>query len=401
LRAFAALTSMCLLGVNLASAQETGPHLLLTARRLHRLKLDRQRQTDRWLNFEQRVKSTDDSPQRGFELALFYAVSGDESTGRAAVAWAIAHPRETEQRLLVADWCAPVLTSSERESLSSAAPSGSDPADLARNLLFQSVVRGQDPTAEFKSAWDAALKSLKKDPAAWRPEQLYSLYEAIAAMQTNFHTDLRRENSDLFSQLPAVFLLSLSPEQLQQPAWRTRMAGLIMVNVDPNLQASSFVQGWAMEDPKQQKEGPGVAYEFLWADPYLPGLGYFNMEPWVYLRDSGFLIARINWEPEACSIKQTPGKFESAHCDANVQSRPTNFGKLLLLPISEPCISVKSDPSRTTILSGLRPGSEVSWKTDGNTRTGIADASGLLRLPFDAVGRVCGSHQVHGRAASQ
>ena len=117
------------------------------------------------------------------------------------------------------------------------------------------------------------------------------------AMQTNFHTDLRRENSDLFSQLPAVFLLSLSPDQLQQPAWRTRIAGLIMVNVDPNLQASSFVQGWAMEDPKQQKEGPGVAYEFLWADPYLPGLGYFNMEPWVYLRDSGFLIARSNWEP--------------------------------------------------------------------------------------------------------
>jgi hypothetical protein len=393
LRLLAALTWMSVLGLNVANAQEgSGPRLLLTSRRLHRLKLDRQRQTDRWLNFEQRVKGTEDSPQRGFELALFYAVSGDESTGRAAVAWAIAHPLETEQRLLVADWCGAVLTAAERETLSSAAPPASDPADLARNLLFQAVVRGQDPTADFKSAWDTALKSLKKDPSAWRPEQLYSLYEAIAAMQTNFHTDLRRESSDLFSQLPAIFLLSLSPEQLEQPSWRTRMAGLIMVNVDPNLQASSFVQGWAMEDPKQQKQGPGVGYEFLWADPYLPGLGYFNMEPWVYLPDSSFLIARAGWEPQACSIKQTPGKFEPLHCDPNIQSRPATFGKLVLLPMRQPCTSVKSDPSRTVILAELRPGSEVSWKIDGNTRNGTADAAGLLRLPFDAVGRVCKSH---------
>jgi hypothetical protein len=391
LRWFAALAWLSLFGLNLATAQETGPRLLLTSRRLHRLKLDRQRQTDRWINFEQRVKTTPESPQRGFELALYYVVTGDESTGKAAAAWAAAHPLETEQRLLVADWCAPALRPEDREKLSSAAPETSEPADAARNLLFQSVLRGQDPSAEFKTAWDAALKSLKEDPSAWQPEQLYSLYEAIAAMQMNFHTDLRRENSDLFSQLPAVFLLSLSPKQLEQPTWRTRMAGLIMVNVDPNLQASSFVQGWAMEDPKEAKEGPGVGYEFLWADPYLPGLGYFNMGPWVYLRDAGFLIARTGWEPEACSIKQTPAKFESLHCDASIRSRPANFGKLVLLPVSDPCVLLKPDPSRTTILSGLRPGSEVSWKTDGKTRTGVADASGLLRLPFDAVGRICRS----------
>ena len=31
-----------------------------------------------------------------------------------------------------------------------------------------------------------------------------------------------------------------------------------------------------MEDPKMATDGPGVAYEFLWANPYLPGLGYHN-----------------------------------------------------------------------------------------------------------------------------
>lgn len=386
------LTSACLLSV--ANAQQAGPHLLLTPRRLHRLKLDRQRQTDRWMNFEQRVKSVTESPERGFELALYYAVTQDEQAGRAAVSWALAHPSEIEQRLLVADWCAQTLSAADQESLTDVPRVPGISADLAgaaRNLIFQSIIRSQDPSAEFKSAWDAALRSLKNDPSMWRPAQLYSLFEALDAMQTSFHTDLRRDDSELFSQLPAIFLLSLSPEQLEQPEWKTRLAGLMMVNVDPNLQASSFVQGWAMEDPKQQKEGPGVAHEFLWANPYLPGLGYYNMEPWVYLRDSGFLIARTNWDSGACVIKRTAAKFEAERCAPDVQTMPATFSKLTLLPMTQPCVQVKQNANRTTILSGLKPGSEVSWRNESNKRTGIADSAGLLRLPFDAVGKICKS----------
>ena len=37
------------------------------------------------------------------------------------------------------------------------------------------------------------------------------------------------------------------------------------------------------------REGPGVAYEFFWADPYLPGVGYQNLDPWVYDRPGGSL----------------------------------------------------------------------------------------------------------------
>ena len=44
--------------------------------------LDRQRQTPRWINFADRIENEPKSPERGFELALFYAVTGDESKGR-------------------------------------------------------------------------------------------------------------------------------------------------------------------------------------------------------------------------------------------------------------------------------------------------------------------------------
>src|SRR5438270_2219228 len=60
------------------SAQTEPPRLLLTPKRLKRLQRDRERQTERWINFEKRVNAVPDSPERGFELALYFAVTHDE-----------------------------------------------------------------------------------------------------------------------------------------------------------------------------------------------------------------------------------------------------------------------------------------------------------------------------------
>ncbi len=376
----------------LSPAQKNDPHLLLTPRRLHRLKLDHDRQTDRWNNFEQRVRTVTDSPERGFELGLYYAIARSEQAGRAAIEWALAHPSEIRQRQLVADWCAPLLSAVQHDTLSAASGTltgATDPIRTARESLFQSVLRGQKPPGDFRTAWTGALRMLQQDPASMQPDQLYGLFEIIDAMQTNYRVDLRRDDADLFSKLPEIFLLELSPEQLEHPAWKTRMAGLMMVSVDPNLQASSFVQGWAMEDPKQQKDGPGVGYELLWANPYLPGLGYYNMDPWVYQPNTGFLIARMAWEPDACWIKQTPRGFESQRCPANVQTATAAFGKLTVRPLEGRCLTVKHDLNRTVILSGLKPGAVLTWQSAEAKRSGTADPSGLFLLPFDAYGKVC------------
>src|ERR1700722_16128286 len=81
-----------------------GPKLLLNAQRLRRLKRDRERKTVRWVNFENRVNNVPDSPERGFELALYYAITGDEAKGRGAVEWALSH-EVARQSALVLDWC--------------------------------------------------------------------------------------------------------------------------------------------------------------------------------------------------------------------------------------------------------------------------------------------------------
>ena len=147
-----------------------------------------------------------------------------------------------------------------------------------------------------------------------------------------------------------------------------------------------------MEDPKQQKDGPGVGYELLWANPYLPGLGYYNMDPWAYEPNTGFLIAPARlWQPDACWIKQTPRGFESQRCPANVQTAMAAFGKLTVRPLEGRCLTVKHDLNRTVILSGLKPGAVLTWQSAEAKRSGTADPSGLFLLPYSMLTERCAS----------
>src|SRR5580692_6591147 len=109
LRAYALLAaslSLTPLGAqNPLAAQKASPRLLLSASHLRRLERDRERQTERWINLSQRVAAAADSPERGFELALVYAVTHEEAAAEEAIRWAANHPLEYRQIALIADWC--------------------------------------------------------------------------------------------------------------------------------------------------------------------------------------------------------------------------------------------------------------------------------------------------------
>ncbi len=62
------------------------PRLILTAQRLRLLKRERERESQRWRQFELLVKGGASLPEPGFALALYYAVSGD-SAQRASGRW--------------------------------------------------------------------------------------------------------------------------------------------------------------------------------------------------------------------------------------------------------------------------------------------------------------------------
>ena len=136
-------------------------------------------------------------------------------------------------------------------------------------------------------------------PGCSRRETLYEMCEFLLAARSSTRNDLRNDEPQFFSHLPKEYLLSLKPEQVEHPDWMAHIAALALVSIDPNLENSQFLQGWAMEESQMLRDGPGVAYEFLWADPYLPGIAYQNMDPWTY-DAAGSLFARANWDAKSC-----------------------------------------------------------------------------------------------------
>jgi len=373
-----------------ASDDRAAPPLLLTAKRLHRLKLDAQRQTERWSNFEQRVKTVTDSPERGFELALYSEVTGNADACRGAIEWGKAHATEHRQIALILNWCHAGIATADRRLLLSAPlqKDSAQPFTSARDALFIDVVQGRASRESVRQQWAQLLPLIQRDPRVCLPE-IYALFEFLDVAQKSYRADLRQDDARLFSTLPYIFLLSIHPSDLDHPDWKTRAGGLMMVNVDPNLQGSSFIQGWAMEDPKMARDGPGVAYELLWANPYLPGLGYYNMDLFAYDPGSSLLVARKSWDANSCWISAFHGHVDSLQCPPALLDSAASFGRLTVLPLKEQCVPVKEQANAVTLLSGLQPGMGVAWEDQGKKLTATADASGNIMLSSTASGRVC------------
>ena len=364
------------------------PHLLLTAQLLRRLQRDRDRQTPRWVNFDNRVESTPDSSERGFELALYYAVTNDQTRGREAVDWALLHPCSARQVALILDWCWNLFSEDERRKLTgeTCAASSSNPAQAARDAYFWAISRGSDANTE---QWSSVLSWL--EAGNLDGQTLYAACEYIMAVRANEHEDLRQQARAFFSVLPAEFLLRLSADEIAHPGWMTHLAAFALVAVDPNLEGSQYLQSWAMEDSQTLLAGPGVAYEFLWANPYLPGLGYQNLETWVY-DPNGRLFARTSWDADACRIALSAGAAHAENCRSGWDQTPQKFGHLALIPVTAACAEVtQRAQNETVILWRLNPQEALSYRENNKNESIHADLAGILRLNRDIQGKICRS----------
>lgn len=326
--AWAVFASLLTCGPVLAAGGNSNPGLMpsLTPQRLHRLRLEKERQTIRWADFDNRVQTVPDSPERGFELALYYAVTRDEQRGREAVAWGTAHPDNTRQRAIIANWCADLLSDEERKQ------------------------------------WAGA--SAQDDPANGRSDGISPNERA------------------------ALLLLSPTPAEFEHPSWQAHVRALALVAENPNLPNTQFLQSWVLQSDQMIREGPGVGYEFFWADPYLPGVSYQNMDPWIYT--NARLFARTDWTVHACWIGISAAGIKNEGCPQDWRSKPVNFGRLKLVPMQERCMDVA--PSRNDaaiVLWGLQPGEKMMYRYQKKQLIIQADAAGLLRLPTNVEGKVC------------
>jgi hypothetical protein len=272
-------------------------------------------------------------------------VAGDKTAGRKAIAWALSPAADLRQMALVYDWCQDLLSDAERQNFAarlsrrmtdSAADAG---MAAARSRALAAVALFDDfpdtPPRELERLirqwWDGRIvPALKDGRHIVSRDDAYALYELLHAIQDNVKLDLRESNPRFFKEYPIEHLLSYYPAAYQAPendyfigaeskpgepdlrlAALSRAAELAMVAYDANAPETQVLQGWLMHDKYLMRGAFGTPYEFLWANPYQPGLSYYHVPLVFYAPEFGRLFIRSDWDDSAQWFGHFDGVMQS------------------------------------------------------------------------------------------
>lgn len=309
------------------------PRLFLRPAHLRMLRRERERATARWQQFGAFVSQDAPLPESAFAQALYYQVSGDPASGRRAVTWALGPGTDLRQLALVFDWCQELLTESQRsrliarlqQGMAQTAGDDSIPAVRSRALaavaLFDHVPQAPNRELErvVRGWWEGKMApALASGREVVPRDDAYPLWELLHAIRDNTNLDLRESARKFFKEFPIEHLASYYPaafpgedndfrigamaesgEPDLERAALSRAAELAMVAYDNNAEESQYLQGWLMHDHFMLRGPFGAPYEFLWANPYQPGLSFTHV-PLIYHSDTfGRLFVRSNWDDSA------------------------------------------------------------------------------------------------------
>ncbi len=406
------------------------PRLLLARRHRRLIERERQRRSIRWLQLETLLRGKGHLPEPGFAYALGYVAGGGDEFGRKAVDWALNEGGDLRQTAIVFDWCHDLLEEAARKRLAGKLRSGLEaprseelPAIQAR-VLAAAALSGHVPEIpERELAWvveewwrGEILPALREGKNPFPREQTYALVEILHVVQDNLRIDLRRECREFFATWPSYLLLTyypaiypaaeneyhipLTPRPEQPPDLRTaalaRAADLALVAYDPNSLDIQFLQGWSMQDSLMMRGAFGAPYEFLWANPYHPGLSYYSAPLIYYDEKGGRLVLRSSWDPGALWFYYGDGLMQTFQ-DGRIKPLdpadfrlPLYFSDAAVIPFwGEERFHLTRENPRTFFLLGLEPRTRYDVEVDDEELfEATTDRAGILKLEFG-----------HGRAA--
>ena len=397
------------------------PRLFLRPQRIRLLKRERERASPRWQQFESFVAGNAPMPQPGFAWALYFQVSGNAEAGKKAVQWSLTPAADLRQQALVFDWCQDLLTDAQRRALTARLVKGI--GDTADSSI--SAVRGRtlaavalyDHTPQLPQAaldrivhqwWDRQmLPALRAGKSVVARDDAYPLWELLHAIRDNTNIDLRETVPHFFKDFPIEHLLTHYPATYDAPenqyrigltrktgepdlqaAALSRAAELEMVALDVNAAESQVLQGWLMHDHFMLRGTFGAPYEFLWANPYQPGLSYYHVPLIYHNTDFGKLFVRSSWDEDA----EWFGYFEG-----NMQMFSQGHLTPLSAQLSAPPISLKEaficfaqrarkfrltlDEEEAVFILGLQPKRTYQVEIDDEEIFETqSDAGGILEL---------------------
>jgi hypothetical protein len=309
------------------------PRLLLPPQRLRLLKRERERGSIRWVQFEALIRGSAPTPESGFAQALYYRIAGDAAVGRKAIGSALGPGTDLRQQALVFDWCQDLLTPAQSTQLAArleraitAPPTDNSLASvrsraLASIALFDHVPQspGRELDRIVRGWWERkTVPALLAGRDVIARDDAYPLLELLHAVRDSTNVDIRESCRRFFKDFPIEHLISHYPatypaaendyrigasrgagEPNLRMAALSRAAELAMVAFDVNAPESQVLQGWLMHDRFLLRGPFGAPYDFLWANPYQPGLSYYHVPLIYYNADFGRLFVRSNWEDSA------------------------------------------------------------------------------------------------------
>lgn len=373
------------------------PRLWLNTRRLRLLRREKQRDSIRWQQLQLLVKSGQPLPEEPLMEALEYQVAQDEPVGKQAAAWAVqragapgALDAEDLRRLaVVLDWCYPLFSEAERAAVVKrmgrgivevSAQNGMRP--FASAVLAAIAVADDWPgseqalTAAFEKRWRQALLPRLRDARALdAPADRVAFLEMCHAARDNLQLDLWEQAPAYFKQFPYYLLLQYYPapvtvggHRFHQPSGPSaarsdaasagelaRVAEMLTAAYDTNSVETQFLQGWITHDIYRLRTPSGALYEFLWMNPYQPGLSYYNVPLHLYDELGGRLWARSSWDDDATWVGYFDGELQlfadGERTVINAELRPT--------PILFPQAAVVAAKGETSFKVLLTEGEEV------------------------------------------
>jgi hypothetical protein len=398
------------------------PRLFLQARRLQLLRREKERQSIRWQQFETLMAGKARWPEPGFASALYSQVTGEQARCEEAVNWALGAGSGLRESALVFDWCQRALSDQKSRALAAKierameTASGQSGVSGVRDRVLAAIAlaghRPSVPEEQLRLAvekwWRGEIvPALKNRRDAVRRDDLLALFEILHAVRDNLKVDLRDPVQGFFRDLPAYLLLSYYPAPRAAPeneyhipavkgggapdlrrAALARAAELCLAAYESNTRESQFLQGWLMHDRFLMRGPFGIAYEFLWANPYQPGLSYFHQPLAFHDRRLGRLFLRSSWDEDATWLGYLEGELQIYQQGAlkivtgQPAFKPVRLGDAAVFLVSGAAAVRVDEPAvRVAFLLGLRPGTTYEIGIEGQKkRTETADPGGILEL---------------------
>ena len=168
----------------------------------------------------------------------------------------------------------------------------------------------------------------------------------------------------------------------------SRAAGLAMVAYDTNALDSQLLQGWLMRDRFVMRGALGAVYEFLWANPYQPGLNYDHVPLVFHETHSGEVFARTSWDEDATWIGYFDGRlqlFQNGGLQtlrAGAAFKPVQVGAATIASATATDAGKFRVENEALFVLGLAPRSEYAVEIDDQELELLeTDTGGTLLVP--------------------